>query len=539
MTQIANTVLTIPAYISNDAADDSITVTDPISGVKNIVLTTGYYDFTFNDGTGTGTEADPFHILKKLATGTTTKWHYSIETDGRITISYTGTGSATFVFNNTHVRNLFGSTSSTLTFSGAGSQTMTYTPFGMIVSKSRKGDTSWRHTPGHSVYQITPASEVIGWNDGNHKQTRTITLDYLPRDQSFKTNGMISTPAYPVSGSEWNTTPTTLSYTPPYTALRFAKESPGRIIKLHLGSLPYNGTDEYFKVYSTPNSIKKEKRFPPSIPGNEKYLSFDEFEVIQNSVDSGEASYATGSIATTIVPSDISGLYAWYKSTAVTSSFGTVSQVQDLTGNGRHAVQATSGSQPLYYSSGGPNNAPYWAGVVNTRYLLAGANNDFNLIHNGTNFTIIFIARGSNQGSRVIFGTQNASGGDIGFGLFEGASGNNGYALQLGNGSGTVVSFSHNSAGWTTGSFHKSIITYDNALTTGAMSSSIDSNTATGNKTGTPTASNSGRKLGIGSAGTGAFATDTAWVEIMIWNKKLNSTELAQINSYILDTYGL
>lgn len=539
MAEVTNTVLTIPAYISNDAADDSITVTDPISGTKAVVLATGYYEFQLNDGTGTGTATDPWHILKKLAAATTTKWTYEMGLDGRVTIGYLGIGSATFVFENSHIQNLFGSSSSTLTFSGAGRQTMTYPVFGMFLSKSRKGDTTWRHSPGFSVYQETADSRVIGWNDGNHKHSRRFSFDYLPANQNFKTTGQVSTPARPVDASTLNTTPSALSYTAPYTALRFLKESQGVLMKLHLGALPYNGTDQYYKVYFRPDSIKRANRFPPSINGNERYVTMDEVEVLLSDADSGEASYATGSLDAVIAPSDISGLFAWYKSTAVTSSFGTVSQVQDLTGNGRHAVQATSGSQPLYYSSGGPNNAPYWAGVTNTRYLLAGAANDFNILHNGTNWTIIFIARGSNQGARVIFGTQNASSTDIGFGLFEGASGNNGYAGAIGNGSTAVLTFNQPSAGWTTSSFHKSIITYDNSLTIGAMSSSIDSSTVYGTKTGTPTASNSGRKLGIGSAGSGAFITDTAWCEIMIWNKKLNSTELAQINSYILDTYGL
>ena len=238
-------------------------------------------------------------------------------------------------------------------------------------------------------------------------------------------------------------------------------------------------------------------------------------------------------------PAKINGLFAWYKYDSIITANGTVSQVNDKTGNGRHAVQATSGSQPLYFSSGGPNNQPYWAGVVNTRYLLAGANNDFNLLHNGSNWTIIFIARGSNQGARVVFGTQNSNGTDLGFGLYEGGSGNNGYSAAIGNNTNIVATFSHNAAGWTTGSFHKSIITYDNSLTTGAFTSSINSSTVTGNRSYTTSASNSGRKLGIGSAGSGAFITDTAWVEIMIWNKKLNSTELTQMNSYILESYGL
>jgi len=238
-------------------------------------------------------------------------------------------------------------------------------------------------------------------------------------------------------------------------------------------------------------------------------------------------------------PAKINGLFAWYKYDSIITANGTVSQVNDKTGNGRHAVQAVSGSQPLYFSSGGPNNKPYWAGVVNTRYLLAGANNDFNILHNGTNWTVIFISRGSNQGARVVFGTQNGYGTDLGFGLYEGGSGNNGYSSAIGNGSNIVATFTHNAAGWTTGSFHKSIITYDNSLTDKAITSSIDSSTVTGNRTATASASNSGRKLGIGSSGAGTYITDTAWCEVLIFNKKLSSNEINYINNYFRYEYGL
>jgi hypothetical protein len=339
MTQVANTVITEPAYISNDTPSVNITVTDPISGAKTVTFATGYYEFQFNDGTGDGTEATPWHILKKLADATTTNWTYEMGTDGRLIIGYLGTGTATFVFADSHVKNLFGSTSSTLTFTGAGTQTMTYPVFGMFISKSRKGDGQWKHTPGFSIYQETTDSRVIGWNDGNHKQTRKFSFDFLPRDQNFKDAGMVSTPAYPVSASTWNTTPTALSYTAPYTALRFLKSTQGKLLKLYLGPLPYNGTDDYFKVYFRPDSIKKANRFTPSINGNEKYVTMDEVEVLLSDADSGEATYSAGTVPV-YLPMTISGLQAWWLADDVTLSGGKITQFNDRSGNARHATNA-------------------------------------------------------------------------------------------------------------------------------------------------------------------------------------------------------
>ena len=537
MAQIANTVMTIPAFISNDAADDSITITDPISGVKTLVYATGYYEFVLNDGTGTGTRTDPWHALKLLAAATTANWLYSLGNDGRITIEYTGIGTATFVFATTHVRNLFGFTSSTLTFSGPSSQTATYPVFGVFLSKSRKGDSSWRHVPGHSVYQITPGRQVIGWNDGNDKQVRSFTFDFLPKDQNSKTSGMVSTPVYPVSASEWNTTPTALSYTPPYTALRFAKETQGELIKLYLGPIPYNGTSTYFNVYQTPDSIKKSKRFPPSIPGNETYLSYDEVEVLEYSSDSGEASYATGSIVVTNIPLIISDIYAWYKYDDLTQSGGAVSQVTDKSGNGRHAVMATSGSQPLYTASGGANNKAYWTGTDATsggRYLEAGVASDWTFLHNGAGFTIFIVSKNASAAQNYIIGTQTGTGASLGISI---ARLNSSQELfGIGTAALPIVSmtYSRTQNAWSKLSLYGATGTDPDycARVNGAAAT-------TSTESSGPAAITSSQKLGIGSGGGGAYSSAVSFHEIIIYNRELTSTEIATIETYLNTIYGL
>jgi len=345
--------MTIPAYISNDGAATSITVTDPINGTITVAYPTGYYEFQFNDGTGTGTATSPWHILKELADVTTTNWTYTMGLDGRLTIGYLGIGSATFVFNSSHVQSLFGSTSSTLTFSGVGTQTLTYPVFGMFVSRSRKGDSTWKHSPGFSIYQETTDSRVIGWNDGNNKHSRRLSFDFLPATQDYKTTGMVSTPARPVDASTWNTTPTALSYSAPYTALRFIEESQGTLLKLHLGALPYNGTDQYFKVYFRPDSIKRNNRFQPSIPGNEKFMTLDEVEVLLTDADSGEASYVSGAVAAIGGPNnvDTTNIFAWYRADNVVTSSGAVTTWYDSSGRGRHVSQSITAAKPFLSSS--------------------------------------------------------------------------------------------------------------------------------------------------------------------------------------------
>lgn len=345
MTEQANIVLTIPAYISNDASDDSITVTDPISGAKAIVLATGYYEFVLNDGTGDGSLDTPFHLLKKLSDGTTTNWTYELGFDGRLIIGYLGTGTATFVFANSHIKNLLGSTSSTLTFTGAGEQTMTYPVYGLLISRNREGDGSWRLDPGFNVHQITADNNVYGWSDDYNKFKRKFGLRFLPKDQSFKTSTQVGTPVYPVSASTWQSGFNPLSYTAPFTAVNFLHNAKSRKLKMHLGSLPYNGTDEYFLVYQTPESILRGNRFAPSLRANyERLLTLEDFEVLLSTSDSGEASYSAGTIPVTssFVPTDISGLQAWWLADDVTLSGGKITQFNDRSGNARHATNANT-----------------------------------------------------------------------------------------------------------------------------------------------------------------------------------------------------
>lgn len=539
MTEQANIVLSIPAYISNDASDDSIVITDPISGAKSIVLTTGYYEFQMNDGTGDGSEATPFHLLKKLATGSTTKWHYRITSDARLAISYTGTGTATFVFSNSHIQNLCGSSSSTLTFTGAGEQTMTYPVYGLLVSRNREGDGSWRLDPGFNIHQITADNNVYGWSDDYNKYKRKFGLRFLPKDQSFKTSTQVGTPVYPVSASTWNSSFNPLSYTAPFTAVNFLQNAKSRKLKMHLGSLPYNGTDEYFIVYQTPESIQRTNRFAPSLRANyERLLTLEDFEVLLSTADTGEASYATGSLNAYSVPTDFANLYAWYKFDNITQSGGAVSQVSDKSGNGRHAVQATVGNRPTYTASGGANNKAYWSNTaaVDTsgKYLLAGVASDWTFLHNGTGFTMFVVQKNTATDAYYILGTQNGSGANRGFGLVRLSSTST--RLAIGDGSSQIAGadFTMTQNSWS------KLCAYGDTGTNPDYYVRLNGSATTDtNETGTPSATVSPYPLGIGVGGAGGYSTDASFHEIIIYNRKLSDLEITQIEAYLNDTYGL
>jgi len=104
--------------------------------------------------------------------------------------------------------------------------------------------------------------------------------------------------------------------------------------------------------------------------------------------------------ANTFAPTDIADLYAWFEfapehmfqmsngTMAVTAADDPVGYVADLSGNGRHIVQATAGNRPLYKTDG----AAHWIEFdgVNDRLRAAGlAPLDANI-----NMTFVVMTRG-------------------------------------------------------------------------------------------------------------------------------------------------
>lgn len=241
-----------------------------------------------------------------------------------------------------------------------------------------------------------------------------------------------------------------------------------------------------------------------------------------------------------MIPRTISGLYAWYRSDNLLLNGTTVSAAFDKSGNRRHAVQSTVASQPNYYSSGGSNNLPYWQGLSSTsagKYLQAGATGDFDFLHNGTDWTIAYVITAPTNTGRLIFGTQAASSTDLGFQVWEAAS--PGVTFYMGNSSAAILAKTQ-ASGFASGSWHKTVLVYDNASTPN-LSGSIDDGTTrfTANKIGSNSATTSGRKLGIGSAGTGFFATDAKFHELIFYNRKLTAVEIQRLEYYFRTLYNL
>jgi hypothetical protein len=236
-------------------------------------------------------------------------------------------------------------------------------------------------------------------------------------------------------------------------------------------------------------------------------------------------------------PKGIPGLKLWLRSDDAIYSNGTVSQINDKSGNGKHAVQNNPSRRPYYFLSGGIGNFPYWQGVSHSssgRCLLAGQNGDFDFLHNGSDWTLIYIASAPTNNSSLIFGTQFAYSSDVGFSAWEYA--NPGITFYMGNGTSTVIS-KNQLIGFNSGSWNTAILTYKNSQTPaleGKLNSSI---VTTANKLASTTTVSSGRKFGIGSSGTGNFSSTTKFTEIMIYDRALEQKEIEIIENYIMNRY--
>lgn len=236
-------------------------------------------------------------------------------------------------------------------------------------------------------------------------------------------------------------------------------------------------------------------------------------------------------------PKVIPGLYLWLRSDDLIQSSGTVSAALDRSGNGRHAVQPTSASQPFYSATGGANNKPYWtnaAGISGGRYLLAGVASDWTFLHNGTGHTIFIVQKNTATDAYYILGTQNGSGANRGLGLVRLSNTQTRYAIGDGSSEIFVIDFTMPNNSWS------KICVYGDTGTNPDYYARVNgSATLDGNESGTPSATVSPYPLGIGVGGAGGYSTDASFHEIIIYNRKLTDMEITQIEAYLNYVYGL
>lgn len=252
--------------------------------------------------------------------------------------------------------------------------------------------------------------------------------------------------------------------------------------------------------------------------------------------------YIVTGIDSSWLPSQIANLKAWYRSDDVTLVSNKVSQLNDKSGNGLHATQATAGNRPAYSATGGLKNLPYFS--TNESYstgtgLLAGTTGTWNFLHDGTGATVFVVAKTTGLYWFWLLGTHANSISEIGYSISSTSDPGNVFSCNVGNGSGTVAGFGLNSFVIDPSKYHKWITTFKIAPSyEDSFWMKIDNK-----QLGTPiirtqSTSNSGQ-LGIGFGGTGLYPATSQFHEIIIFNRKLTSDEIRQVEAYLYNRYGI
>lgn len=236
-------------------------------------------------------------------------------------------------------------------------------------------------------------------------------------------------------------------------------------------------------------------------------------------------------------PNSVSNLYAWFKYDNLLLNNTTVSAALDKSGNGRHAVQATSASQPIYSATGGSNNKAYWTGTdafSSGRFLLAGQASDWTFLHDGTGHTVFIVSKTASAQQNYIFGTQTGTGASRGISIVR--INNNTGNLTIGNTAAPIVSQNFS---WTQTSWGKLAFSGSTGINPDYSIRVNGTDVGSVNETGTPTALPSTQILGIGSGGGGAYSSAVSLHEVIIYNRELTITEVTQIESYLNTEYGI
>ena len=271
---------------------------------------------------------------------------------------------------------------------------------------------------------------------------------------------------------------------------------------------------------------------------------------------SGVHRSAAQEIAAVASPTEISGCAGWWDASRTDKMFnattggslvadgGTVLRLEDLSGNGKHLIQATSGSAPSR-QDGAKNGLPA-LNFAGTKSLAAGAAGDWNFLHNTNGGTVIAVIKPFDTADPQTFayGVATNVGGasnSIGWSLFfddryPGYFRNNhvSHYVMAGVTGQSVLSQERDSAVSAANDFSLlSFTPFAGSSTTAGRAAMYVNGTATGNANSSalaPTASNSTHALTVGTAGANSIA---GLAELIVFNTVLSAVDRARVEKYL------
>lgn len=277
---------------------------------------------------------------------------------------------------------------------------------------------------------------------------------------------------------------------------------------------------------------------------------------------SGVHRSATQEIAAVSSPLEVGGCAGWWDASrtdkmwsatsggSLVDNGGAVLRLEDLSGNGKHLIQAVSASAPSRQDSA-KNGLP----VLNfggTKSLAAGAAGDWNFLHNTNGGTVIAVIKPFDTADPQTFAygvSTNLGGGSNGIGwssFFDdrvaGYSRNNylSQSVMAGVSGQSVAVQDQNNALTQANDFSLlSFTPFAGSSTTAGRGAMYVSGTATGSantSTLAPSTSNSSSALLVGVAGTNSIA---GLAELIVFNTVLSAVDRARVEKYLANKWGI
>jgi len=270
---------------------------------------------------------------------------------------------------------------------------------------------------------------------------------------------------------------------------------------------------------------------------------------------SGVHRSASQEIAAVTSPTEIAGCAGWWDCSrtdkmfnattggSLVSNGGAVLRLEDLSGNGKHLVQATSASAPSR-QDGAKNGLPA-LNFAGTKALAAGAAGDWNFLHNTQGGTVIAVIKPYDTADPNTFAygvATNVGGATNGIGWSSFFDDRVSYprnnhvsqSVTAGVSGQTVVSQEQNNAIPSTNDFSLlSFTPFAGSSTTAGRGGMYVSGTATGNansSTLAPSASNSNHALTVGTAGGNSIA---GLAELIVYSTVLTAVDRARVEKYL------
>lgn len=175
----------------------TLVVNDSVGSPRNVILPAGVYRTLLAASAGTGTAADPYELIRTLRTqlGLAT-WDAEMLVDGRVRLTYLGTGTGSITLTAT-VNALLGNTGSASLgpLAPKGTFTADRQPTHCVFAAAAEDD-GWQTVQGRTAAQDMPDGTTYGWQDRRTRLTRRLSLSLLPRDDAARTAiGSLSTAA--------------------------------------------------------------------------------------------------------------------------------------------------------------------------------------------------------------------------------------------------------------------------------------------------------------------------------------------------------